>query len=224
MSAMTDLTRTGEPRTVVHVVRHGEVHNPDKILYGRLPDFHLSELGRRMADRVAEHLAGRDVALVVASPLERAQETARPTAEAFELPVLTDSRLVEAGNHFEGRRFGHGAGSLARPANWWLVRNPFTPSWGEPYRRIAARMEEAVDAARRQAPGREIVLVSHQLPVWTLRRHLEGRPLWHDPRRRQCDLASVTSLHYVGDRLDSLRYTAPAASLLAPADDDQVGA
>ncbi|AKT51197.1 histidine phosphatase family protein [Arsenicicoccus sp. oral taxon 190] len=210
-------------RTVVHLVRHGEVHNPDKLLYGRLPDFHLSELGVRMAEMIATSLDGHDVALVVASPLERAQETARPTAERFGLPILTDSRLIEAGNHFEGRRFGHGQGSLRHPGNWWLVRNPFRPSWGEPYRQIARRMEQAADAARRQAPGREVVLVSHQLPVWTLRRHLEGRPLWHDPRNRQCTLASLTSLHYEGDRLDAIVYSEPAASLL-PVAEPSVGA
>lgn len=209
---------TATPRTIVHLMRHGEVHNPAKILYGRLPDYHLSDLGRQMADRVAESLDGHDVALVVASPLERAQETARPVADHFRTPILTDSRLIEAGNHFEGRRFGHGAGSLRRPANWWLVRNPLTPSWGEPYRAIARRMEAAVDAARQHAPGREVVLVSHQLPVWTLRRHLEGRPLWHDPRRRQCSLASLTSLHYDGDRLTSIVYSEPAGALLQVAE------
>ena len=74
-------------RTVVHVLRHGEVHNPGKILYGRLPDFHLSELGAQMAKAAAQALADRDVTHVVASPLERAQETAEPFAAQFELEV-----------------------------------------------------------------------------------------------------------------------------------------
>ena len=64
----------------MHVLRHGEVFNPSKILYGRLPDFHLSELGKQMAKADAQALSGRDVTYVVASPLERAQETAEPIA------------------------------------------------------------------------------------------------------------------------------------------------
>lgn len=201
-------------RTVVHLMRHGEVHNPTKVLYGRLPEFHLSELGVQMAELVGEHLSGHDVRLVVASPLERAQETAAPIARVHGVPIRTDSRIIEAGNYFEGVQFGVGEGSLRNPRNWWLVRNPLRPSWGEPYTRIAARMVAAVDAARAHAPGGDIVLVSHQLPVWTVRRHLQGERLWHDPRDRECTLASLTSLTYDGDELVSIDYSEPAASLL----------
>lgn len=214
--------RTGAGRgvahDVVHVVRHGEVHNPDRILYGRLADYHLSERGREMADRVAEHLADRDVRLVTASSLDRAQETAAPVAAAHGVGLHTDDRIIEAGNRFEGRRFGEGQGSLRNPGNWWLVRNPFRPSWGEPYAQIARRMQEAVADARRAAHrlygGGEVVLVSHQLPIETLRRSLEGRHLWHDPRHRHCNLASVTTLTYAGDDLVSIAYSEPAADLL----------
>ena len=60
-------------RTVVHFLRHGEVHNPDGILYGRLPGFRLSDTGQRQALTVAEHLADHDIVHVVASPLTRAR-------------------------------------------------------------------------------------------------------------------------------------------------------
>lgn len=102
--------------TVVHLVRHGEVHNPDGVLYGRRGGYHLSELGRQMADRVAEHLADRDITHVVASPLERAQETAQPVAKSHGLDLATDGRLIEAGNVFEGKTFGVGDGALRKPA------------------------------------------------------------------------------------------------------------
>jgi broad specificity phosphatase PhoE len=197
-------------RTIVHLLRHGEVHNPDKILYGRLPDFHLSESGRAMAEAAARAVTGRDVVLVVASPLERAQETAEPIAAAFGLEVATDDRLIEAGNVFEGLSFGVGDGSMRKPRHWRHLRNPLRPSWGEPYQQIADRMLVAVHDARDKASGHEAVIVSHQLPIWTLRRHLEGRPLPHRPDRRQCGLASLTSLEYEGDRLVSVAYTEPA--------------
>lgn len=211
-------------QTVVHLLRHGEVHNPDGILYGRLPDFHLSELGQRMAERAAGFFAGRDVTHLVSSPLDRARETATPTAAALGLDVSIDERVVEAGNQFEGQTFGVGDGALWHPAVWWRLRNPFRPSWGEPYAEIAGRMLSAVAAARDLARGHEAVLVSHQLPVWIARCAVEGRRFAHDPRRRQCALTSVTSVTYRGDAVESLAYTEPASDLLVPADDKQFGA
>jgi broad specificity phosphatase PhoE len=205
------------PVTVVHLMRHGEVHNPEGVLYGRLPGYRLSTLGREMAETVARFLAGHDVVHVVASPLERAQETAAPIAAAHDLPVETDDRLIEAGNRFEGKTFGVGDGALSRPAVWRYLVNPFTPSWGEPYEAIARRMLGAIASARAAAEGHEAVLVSHQLPVWTVRNKLEGRHLWHDPRKRECSLASLTSLTYAGDDLTSVAYSEPAGDLLPTA-------
>ncbi|NKI44383.1 histidine phosphatase family protein [Streptomyces sp. LD120] len=201
-------------RTVVHVMRHGEVHNPEGVLYGRLDGYHLSELGRRMADRVAEHLAPRDITYVVASPLERAQETAAPIAKGHDLELATDPRLIEAENVFQGKTFGVGDGALRRPANWKHLVNPFRPSWGEPYTEQAERMLAAVEAARDAARGHEAVCVSHQLPIWTLRSHLENRRLWHDPRKRECTLASLTRFTFEGDRLVSVGYSEPARDLV----------
>ncbi len=197
-------------RTVVHLLRHGEVHNPDGILYGRIPGFRLSEHGRDQADVVAKALADADLAVVLASPLQRAQETATPVATAHGLDIVTDDRLVEAGNRFEGRRAGVGDGAWRDPRYWWRLRDPLTPSWGEPYREIADRMLAAAHRARELAAGREAVCVSHQLPIWTLRRFLTGRPLWHDPRRRQCALASLTSLVFDDATLVQLHYSEPA--------------
>jgi len=127
---------------------------------------------------------------------------------------VTDRRLIEAGNYFEGKTFGVGDGSLKYPKYWPKLVNPFKPSWGEPYREIADRMLAAIAEARRLAQGHEAVIVSHQLPVWTARSRLEGRHLWHDPRKRQCSLASLTSLTFLGDRLASITYSEPAAALL----------
>jgi broad specificity phosphatase PhoE len=203
---------SGAERTVVHLLRHGEVHNPGKVLYGRLPGFRLSTTGEAMASAAAEWFAGKDVTHLVSSPLERAQQTAAPIAEALSLPVAIDERLIEAGNAFEGMVVGGGAGVFRAPRNWWKLRNPFEPSWGEPYVEIAARMLAAVEAARDAARGREAVLVSHQLPIWTVRLHVEGRRYLHDPRRRQCALASVTSLTYEGDRIRAVGYAEPAGA------------
>ena len=197
-------------RTVVHLLRHGEVFNPTGILYGRLPGFRLSDAGEAMARKAADWFVDKDVVHLVTSPLERARQTAQPISEQLELDVHVDERLIEAANDFEGGRFGVGDGALRRPGNWWKLRNPWKPSWGEPYVEIAARMLAAAEEARDSARGHAAVCVSHQLPIWTLRLHLEGRRYIHDPRRRQCGLASVTSLVYDGDRLDGIAYAEPA--------------
>ncbi len=199
-------------RTTVHVLRHGEVFNPDKVLYGRLPGFRLSRAGAEMARLAADSLAGRDVRYLVSSPLQRAAETAAPVAARFGLPVELDERLIEAANDFEGKRVSGPDGVLKRPANWWRYRNPFRPSWGEPYRQIAERMHAALLHARAQAEGHEAVCVSHQLPIVCLRRYAEHRHLWHDPRHRQCSLASLTSFVFEGERLARIDYLEPAGT------------
>ncbi|MFC7449267.1 histidine phosphatase family protein [Rhodococcus daqingensis] len=201
-----------ESRTIVHVLRHGEVHNPKGILYGRLPGYRLSVTGQAQARTVASVLAGHDITHVVASPLQRAQETAAPIAGEHGLTLVTDENLIEAGNDFEGLKVSVGDGALRRPRHWWKLRDPFTPSWGEPYLQIAHRMLAAVNTARVAAVGHEAVCVSHQLPVWTLRRFLQGERLWHDPRHRQCGLASLTSLVYEGDTLVDIVYSEPAGA------------
>jgi broad specificity phosphatase PhoE len=201
-----------EETTVVHLLRHGQVFNPDGVLYGRLPGFRLSEAGEAMAEKAALWFLGKDVAHLVSSPLERAQQTAAPIARELDLPVQLDERLIEAGNAFEGLRVAGGRGVFRSPANWWKLRNPVRPSWGEPYVEIAARMLAAVEAARDAARGHAAVCVSHQLPIWTVRMHLEGRRYVHDPRRRECALASVTSVTYVGDRFVGVDYAEPAGA------------
>ena len=195
-------------QTVVHLLRHGEVYNPEGILYGRLPGFHLSELGERMAEAVAKSLVGHDITYLVSSPLERAQQTAQPAAEVLGLPVAIDPDLTESDNWFEGRTV-----RLSDPRAWPRVLNPFRPSWGEPYKDIALRMRRALMAAKHRAEGHEALAVSHQLPIWILRESVLGHRLWHDPRRRQCGLASLTSFRFDGDRLVGIDYSEPAAGL-----------
>jgi broad specificity phosphatase PhoE len=216
------------PESTVHLLRHGEVHNPGGILYGRLPHFHLSELGHRMAERAAGYFRqrvehGANISYLVASPLTRAQETAQPTAAALGLEIVTDERIIEAENRFEG--MSQVARRLRHPRHWAHLSNPFKPSWGEPYTELVRRVMEAAEDARREAVehaarsgngGRpEAVLVSHQLPIWVSRLAAEKKRLWHDPRQRQCTLASVTSFDFDdAGSLTGVRYAEPCADLL----------
>lgn len=204
-------------RTVVHLLRHGEVFNPEGVLYGRLPGYYLSDLGKQMAERAAEALASHDVTHVVSSPMERAQQTATPVAKRHGIDLAIDERLIEADNVFEGQRVSVGDGVLKQPRTWRHLYNPFTPSWGEPYAEVADRMTRAIADARDQARGHEAVLVSHQLPIWIARLAAEDRRLWHDPRNRQCTLASLTSLEFRDRDLVAISYTEPSRDLLAQA-------
>jgi broad specificity phosphatase PhoE len=204
-------TSTG---TIVHLLRHGEVSNPEGILYGRRPGYHLSELGRAMAERVAESIGGRDIVHLGSSPLERAQETIAPLAKLTGLDVHTDMGLIESTNVFEGKAFGQGDAALRNPKNWWHLRNPLKPSWGEPYDDVVARMRAAILGARAAAHGHEAVLVSHQLPIWITRLSAEKRSYLHDPRRRQCTLCSLTSFHFSERGLVRVSYSEPAGDLI----------
>ena len=204
-------------RTVVHVMRHGEVFNPSKILYGRIPGFRLSKLGEEMAEVVAASLNKNDITYVVASPLERAQQTATPIARSHNLDLATDNNLIESENVFEGQRVSVGDGVLRNPRTWRHLWNPFRPSWGEPYVQVAARMKLAIEDARKNAVGHEAVCVSHQLPIWVARLDGEKRSFLHDPRKRQCSLASLTSFVFDDEKLVSIEYSEPAAELVANA-------
>jgi broad specificity phosphatase PhoE len=195
-------------KTVVHLLRHGEVHNPNGVLYGRLSGYHLSVTGKMMATAAADFFAERPVAAVFASPLERAQETAQPVAERLGLEIITDDRLIESGNVLEGKTV-----TLARlalnPANWRHLWNPFQPSWGEPYAEVVTRMRAVIDRARETGRSREAVCVSHQLPIWVSRLAAEHKKLWHNPNSRQCALGSVTSFTFTGDKLTGISYAVP---------------
>lgn len=198
-------------RTTVHLLRHGEVANPKKILYGRLPGFLLSPAGEEMARAAAGWFAGRDVTAIVTSPLERARQTAEPLEALLGLTAVPEPRVVESTNVFEGTHVGVGDGVLSRPGTYRHLLNPFRPSWGEPYEEVADRVLAAVEDLRAANEGHEAVVVTHQLPIVCARRKAEGLHLWHHPAHRRCTLGSVTTLGFDGDRIVRVGYVEPAA-------------
>jgi broad specificity phosphatase PhoE len=203
--------------STVHLARHGEVENPQKILYGRQPGWRLSTRGQQMAQVLGEWSKSIDLGALHVSPLQRAQETAAPIAKAHGMEITTDERLIEAGNIFEGKSFEPGSGILKHPTAWRHLYNPWKPSWGEPYDEQINRMFAAIFAAHKAANGKDAIVVSHQLPIWITRSAIEGRSMLHDPRKRECTLASVTSIHFDDEGVISgLSYSEPAAHLLPP--------
>jgi broad specificity phosphatase PhoE len=199
----------------VHVIRHGEVENPEKILYGRQPGWRLSARGQEMAEVIGQWSKSLDLGALHVSPLQRAQETAAPIARAHGLSITTDEKLIEAANIFEGKKFELGSGVLRHPAAWKHLYNPWKPSWGEPYEEQISRMLAAIFDAKKAARTKDAIVVSHQLPIWILRSAIEGRRLLHDPRKRECTLASVTSIHFDDEGMISgTSYSEPAKHLL----------
>lgn len=200
------------PADRLHLVRHGEVHNPRRVLYGRLPGFGLSAAGREMADQAARYVHGLDrpVAALVCSPLQRTRESAAPFETLFGIEPFVDDRVIEPTNVFEGRRM---RSALANPLNWRHLSRPATPSWGEPYRAVVERMTAAMHDAWERVPSGDVVIVSHQLPIWITHLSAAGLTLRHDPRTRRCALSSVTSFERrdgSGRRWVEVAYAEPA--------------
>lgn len=194
--------------TTIHLVRHGEVENPQSVIYGRLPGFSLSERGRKQAEAAARRLADRHIGAVWASPLERAQETALVIAEPHDLPVKTDDRLTESGTTLEGvtRTI---IGFLRSPRHWWQLRNPWRPSWGESFADVRERVLGAIRDAVDASDGREIVIVSHQTPVLVARLSLARRRLPPWLGLSSCETGSVSTLVLDGQDVVSASYFRP---------------
>jgi broad specificity phosphatase PhoE len=208
------------PASRLHLVRHGEVFNPKGVLYERLDGFELSDLGHEMAKAAAEKLAGegRNITRLLASPLTRTQQSAAPIAKEFGLAVDLEPRVIEPWNKFKGLKVGVGA-LLRRPSIALSLHNPAKPSWGEPFADIAQRMNQAAQDAWRDTEGGDVVIVSHQLPIWMLYRSSQGLKLPHDPRDRRCSLSSITSFEIVDGQLREVAYLEPGLELAANAVD-----
>jgi broad specificity phosphatase PhoE len=211
-------------KTTIHLVRHGHVENPDRVLYGRLPGFHLSSRGREQAALLGAWFAGRELATVAASPLERAQETAEAIAAPHGLQVRSELRLIEASNVFEGIAGNLLWYLLRHPRALWALRDLREPSWGERHVDLVERVHQVVDEVRASHAGAESVLVSHQAPIWVARRAFERLRVSADPRRRRCALASVTTLIFDGHSLLEVAYAEPAAAPLRGTDAGRAGA
>ena len=194
------------------------MNNPERILYGRLDGFELSERGEQMASRLANYFHDQPIVRVISSPLIRTTQTATPIAKAKGVVVDIDERLIEGTNAFQGGRVT-AKRLLGTPTLWPLLRNPLRPSWGEPYAEIAARMMAALDDARESVSSGDVVLVTHQLPIWMVHRQVAGVPLAHLPGSRRCSLASVTSFHQQNGKWRELSYAEPAGELLSDAID-----
>ena len=141
--------------TTIHLVRHGDVHNPTHVYYGRLPNFRLSERGRQQAEGAAEYLKDRPLAALFASPQQRAQETAAIVAQFHTgIEILTDDRLNEIYTPYDGTPI-----SKMAALSWNLYKDT-APEYEQP-NDIVERTQDFITQIRRECAGSEIAAVSH---------------------------------------------------------------
>lgn len=198
-------------KTLVHLVRHAEVHNPSNVWYGRLEGFELSDRGLRQAEALAEYFASRQIEGVYSSPLTRAQQTSSAIALPHGLEVVIEDDLIESETKLQGRP---GDARLFRnPFNARHFINPFRPSWGESYHSITERMTAAVGRIRTKHEGSEAVAVSHMTPVLVARLAVEmsPKPPWR--AGLPCARASVTTIEFDDERYVSTVYTPVGTSV-----------
>lgn len=157
--------------TVALVVRHTDVHNPNNVVYGRLPRFRLSDLGRDQAERTAAYLAREPVAAIYCSPQLRARQTAGAIARHHPMaPIRVSTLLAEVLTSWQGVPFS----VLGSYVN---VYEPPKEPTDETIPRIFARMNRMLMTAVRRHPGQTVVLVSHADPIMILKAGTQGLEL-----------------------------------------------
>lgn len=158
-------TRKRPPGTLILLVRHGTTPTTGQVLPGRAPGLHLSEAGLHQAANVADRLAGLRLAAVYTSPLERARETAAPTAAATGLAAFEEPGLLECDF---GAWTGESLAALNRRKEWRTVlSSPSTFRFpeGESLAEVQARVVSTLDRLRVAHPGGVVACFSHADPI-----------------------------------------------------------
>jgi broad specificity phosphatase PhoE len=190
-------------KTVIHLLRHGLVYNPKKIIYGRLPGYHLAKIGFQMAENIANLSAKKNndlhnVTKIYSSPLLRAIQTATPISKQLNIRIYKDNRLTESDSYFAGKKVTFHTLSQAAVKNY--LKDPALPSWGEPHRWVQNRIVDIVNETVKKRAGKSTLLVSHQLPIWLGRLYYEHRKVgFFNSTIRQCTVGSLTSLYFNDD-------------------------
>ena len=208
--------------TRVYLVRHADVENPRRVLYGHLPGFPLSERGRTQAVEVGRRLGDRGIRRILHSPLERAAETARLISAQLPdpVPLVPEPALVEAefGRYLQGVPYWQIP--MRRPL--WLVhraRRGLLPG-DEPIDQLGGRIVDLVHRVANEQPGQSSLLVSHADPLqaaWVL---LDGRPRTErELTRKPVDRAGILEVDVEDGRVLAVSYVAPPAA--APPDGRQ---
>lgn len=154
----------------LYLVRHGEVHNPTGIIYGRLPGFGLSTTGRSQISSAIKKLKINPPQVVYASPMQRTQESAELIASNLKLKIQTDSRIIETNiGNFQGKPFD----SLPKP----YISDEGTHPEIESANDIRKRFFNFVDDLRIEHANETVVAVSHRDPIVVAILYWQDRPI-----------------------------------------------
>ncbi len=163
--------------TIIHFIRHAQVNNPEKIAYGRMAGFKLSESGKKEAAKVGEFFKNKKISCIYTSPLERGFETANIISDAFKkiVKVVHKYELIEIDSKkwqsfpldelFQDKYFES------------FVSDAESNEVPENLSALAARMENFTLSLCAEQKGEEVVCVSHEYPILALRFRLERKPL-----------------------------------------------
>ena len=179
--------------TTIHFVRHGEVENPERIAYGRMPGFHLSNNGKKKAKKVGEFFSSKKIPIIYTSPLERTFQTANITSDSFSSPpkVVHKYELIE----FDAKKW------QSLPLDE-LYQNKYFESFSndvdskivpENLNALARRMENFTLDICAKHKGEEVICVSHEYPIIVLKLKLEKKPLT-DSKNLLISTGSINSL------------------------------
>jgi broad specificity phosphatase PhoE len=199
-------------RSRLYLIRHADVENPNKVLYGHLDGFQLSALGRAQAAALGDRLQSEDLSRIVSSPLDRAVETARLINERLARPAVLESdpelREAEFSRYLQGLPYWQVP--LRRPL--WFVhkaRRGLVPG-DESIDKLGGRVLSVVRRLAREHPGETMAVVSHADPLNAAWIVLDGRP--HNERemyRKTIDKAGMLSLEMEGETPVSWEYVPP---------------
>lgn len=160
-------------KTTIYLVRHGEVYNPTRIVYGRIPGFKLSETGRGQAKKLGDHLKSKKLSAIYASPLERTHETATYIHNHHgHLEIMHDERIIECYTPLEGESI-----EKVEKNNWNFYEPEFIEKGGESLSDIWNRMNTFFEEKVRDHKGEEIAVVSHGDPIMISAAKHSGKPL-----------------------------------------------
>jgi probable phosphomutase (TIGR03848 family) len=164
--------------TFVLLVRHGVTPTTGIKLPGRAPGLHLSDQGRREAEKAARRIAPlRHVTAVYASPIDRARETAVPIAQSLGLALRIERDLAEID---VGEWTGISLARARQRREWDIIQkhpSGFRFPGGESFMEAQTRMTEAVARLVERHRGGTIVAVSHADPIKLFAAHALGTPL-----------------------------------------------
>lgn len=181
--------------TTLHFVRHGLVHNPDQVYYGRLPDFHIGDKGLAQAQAAAKILSRKPISAVFSSPMERTIETAEAILKAFDgLQLQITKQLIEVHSPFDGQALN----TIAERK--WDIYTDTPPPYEQPAD-LLCRLKNFVKTVRKEYLGKEVIAVTHGDVIVFMTLFAMRKPITQQTKQRYFtntypDHASITSFTY----------------------------